>query len=228
MNGQAVRAFFLGLAGVATLAGLGWWQLQRLAWKNAILAQIDARIAAAPVALPEAPDPARDRYLPVRLQGRFGAGALRVLVSRKQVGAGYRLISSFETGGRRVLVDRGFVRTDAALPAPPAGLVRLAGNLHWPDDRNAAIPPNDVTANIWFARDIDEMAAVLDTEPVLVIARKMSPPESHVMPLPLDSAAISNDHLNYAITWFALAAIWAVMTGVLIRRSRGAGKGAGT
>jgi surfeit locus 1 family protein len=214
-----------GIAGVAVLLGLGKWQLDRLAWKEALLADIEARIAADPVPLPGAVAPEADRYLPVVATGEIGEEALRVLVSRKQVGPGYRLISGFETGGRRVLLDRGFVPVDAEIPLP-VGEVTVTGNLHWPDDRLSSTPENDVAGNIWFARDIAQMAGVLGTQPVLVVAREMSPPEAGVTPLPVDTGHIPNDHLNYAITWFSLAAIWAAMTGVFIWRQRGAAQGA--
>jgi len=209
-----------GIAGVAVLVGLGIWQVQRLAWKEGVLARIETRIAADPAPLPADPDPRADRYLPVAVTGRFGAGTLRVLVSRKRVGAGYRLISPYETGGRRVLVDRGFIPVDAAVPAPPAGEVTVTGNLHWPDDRNRSTPENDAEGNTWFARDLGPMAAELGTEPLLVVAREMSQPDPGVTPLPVDTRAIPNDHLEYAITWFSLAGIWVAMTGYLLRRIR--------
>jgi surfeit locus 1 family protein len=195
-----------GIAGVAVLVGLGIWQVQRLAWKEGVLERIETRIAAEPGPLPAEPDPRADRYRPVVMTGRVGEGALRVLVSRKRVGAGYRLVSPFETGGRRVLLDRGFVPVEAEIPAPPPGEVRVAGNLHWPDDRNSSTPDNDVAGNTWFARDL--------------IARELSPPEPSVTPLPVDTRGIPNDHLEYAITWFSLAGIWAAMTGYLIWRIR--------
>ncbi len=225
MNGRSVLALVFGALGVAVLVGLGVWQVERLAWKEAILARIEARIAVAPVALPAAPAPERDRYRPVRIEGRFGDGALRVLVSRKLFGAGYRLISPFDAGGRRVLVDRGFVGVGDPVPAAPAGVLTITGNLHWPDDRSSATPENDVEGNIWYARDIGAMAGRLGTDPVLVIVRQMSPSEQGVTPLPVDTAAIPNDHLQYAITWFALAAAWAAMTGYFIWRGRAARKG---
>lgn len=227
MRKSVLVPLIFGLAGVAVLIGLGRWQVERLAWKEALLADLAARIAAPPVALPPVVAPEADRYLPVRATGRIGERALRVLVSRKQVGAGYRLISALETEGRRVLLDRGFVPVETPIPAPPAGVVTVTGNLHWPDERLSATPANDVAGNIWFARDIAEMAEVLDTAPVLVVARALSVPEAGVTPLPVDTSGIPNDHLNYAITWFSLAAIWAVMTGVFIWRQRRAAKGAG-
>lgn len=209
-----------GLAGVAVLAGLGTWQVQRLAWKERILAEIETRIAADPVALPAAPDPEADKYLPVTVTGTFGEGALRVLVSRKRVGAGYLVVSPFDLDGRRILVDRGFLRVDRAVPEAPQGRVTITGNLHWPDERNSSTPANDVAGNTWFARDIAQMARVLDTEPVLLVTRGMSQPDLPVTPLPVDTGGIPNDHLQYAITWFSLALIWAIMTIYFLWRSR--------
>lgn len=214
-----------GLAGVAILIGLGTWQMQRLAWKEGVLADIEARIGADPVALPPQPDPEADRYLPVRVSGQMGDDALRVLVSQKQVGAGYRVISALDMGERRILVDRGFVKTAVDIPAPPEGEVTITGNLHWPDDRNSATPANDVAENMWFARDLDQMATALDTDPLLVVARETSFSDGPVTPLPVDTGAIPNDHLEYAITWFSLAAIWAAMTGYFLWRTRKTAKG---
>ncbi|WP_420558856.1 SURF1 family protein [Roseovarius sp.] len=223
---KTVLPLIFGLAGAAVLIWLGVWQVQRLDWKEGILAQIETRIAAAPVGLPERFDPEADRYLPVTVTGQFGDGALRVLVSRKQVGAGYLVISPFETeGGRRILVDRGFIRQGDALSDAPGGTLSVTGNLHWPDDRNSSTPENDVDGNTWFARDLGQMAEVLSTEPVLLVTRTLSHPEAAVTPLPVDTAHIPNDHLQYAITWFSLAAIWLGMTAFYIFRGRGAAKG---
>ncbi len=227
MKKRVLVPLIFGIAGVAVLVGLGRWQIERLAWKEGVLADIEARIAAEPVALPEAVAPGADRYLPVAATGRIGGRALRVLVSRKQVGPGYRLVSALETGGRRVLLDRGFVAVADAIPQPE-GEVTVRGNLHWPDDRLSSTPENDVAGNMWFARDIAQMAAELGTEPLLIVARQVSPPEAGVTPLPVDTGHIPNDHLSYAITWFSLAAIWAAMTGAFIWRQRRAAKGAGT
>lgn len=223
---RVILPLLFGLAGVAILVSLGVWQMQRLAWKEGVLSDIEARISAAPVALPEALEPQADRYLPVELNGRYFPGALRVLVSQKRIGAGYRVISPFELeDGRRVLVDRGFIKVNREVPDAPAGVVTLTGNLHWPDDRNSSTPDNDVAGNTWFARDLGQMAEVLGTEPILVVMRDMSAQDAGVTPLPVDTSAIPNDHLQYAVTWFSLAAIWAVMSGFFIWRMRRGPKG---
>jgi len=217
-----------GIAGVAVLVSLGVWQVDRLTWKKGVLAEIEARIGDDPVALPEAPGVSDHRYLPVRLTGQFGEGVLRVLVSQKRVGAGYRILSPFHTEGRTVLIDRGFIPVDAQLAPPPPGEVTITGNLHWPDDRNSSTPDNDIDGNTWFARDIAPMAEVLKTEPTLVVARELSPPDQSLTPLPVDTSGIPNDHLEYAMTWFSLAAIWAAMTGYFLWRMRKPAKGATT
>ncbi|MDF1670993.1 MAG: SURF1 family protein [Roseovarius sp.] len=209
-----------GLAGIAVLVWLGVWQVQRLGWKQDVLAQIDARIAADPVAVPASPDPERDQYLSVQATGQLQTDMLRVLVSQKQVGAGYRLISALQMAERTVLVDRGFIKVDGTAPDAVPGEITITGNLLWPDDRNSSTPENDVTGNIWFARDIDQMAKQLGSDPLLIIARKTSPVDAGVTPLPVDSGAIPNDHLSYAITWFSLAFIWAMMTLYFLWRQR--------
>lgn len=219
--GRVIGVWLLGLGGVAILLTLGIWQMQRLAWKEAILADIDARIAADPVALPVTPDPERDRYLPVMLEGRIDPTFVRVLVSQKGIGAGYRIIAALETGaGRRVLIDRGVIPVGDAMPATPADNLRVIGNLHWPDERDGFTPENDLAGNMWFARDVAALAAHLGAEPVLVIAREITPPEAAITPLPVGVGNIPNDHLSYAITWFSLAIVWLGMTVFLLWRIR--------
>lgn len=217
------RAMFplaIGVLGTAVLCGLGFWQVQRLAWKEAILAEIDARIAADPVAVPAEPDPALDRYLPVTASGRITGEEIHVLVSQKGLGAGFRIIAAFQTGGRRLLLDRGFVVDEAKnTPRPPVD-AKVTGNLHWPQEIDRWTPEPDPGANIWFARDVPTLAAALDTEPVLIVVRATSEARPAVTPLPVDGAGIPNDHLQYAITWFSLAAVWVGMTVYLLLRIR--------
>ncbi len=215
---RIIAPLLFGLVGAAILVWLGTWQVQRLAWKEGVLAQIEATISGPSVALPATPDPEADLYLPVALSGDIEARALRVLVSVKQRGAGYRLISALETPqGRRVLVDRGYVPLEQ-VPVLKTGPVSVTGNLNWPDDRNSSTPENDVADNTWFARDIDLMAAELATEPLLVIARDLSPADKGLTPMPVNTSGIPNDHKHYAITWFSLAVVWLLMTGVWVSR----------
>lgn len=217
---RIIAPLLFGLIGAAILLSLGQWQLQRLEWKQSVLAEIESRIGGAPLPLPIRGDPVRDKYQPLDLRGEILPRELHVLVSVKQVGAGYRVISPFVTGERRVLLDRGFIPVEDVALERRGGEVEVQGNLHWPDDRNASTPENDVTGNIWFARDIARMSEVLDTEPLLIIARDVSPADLGVTPLPVDTSGIPNDHLQYALTWFSLALVWMLMTFGYIWRQR--------
>ncbi|MCR9108509.1 SURF1 family protein [Marivita sp. XM-24bin2] len=210
-----------GLIGTAILLWLGTWQMQRLEWKRGILTEIESRIGGNPAPLPVTGDPDRDRYQPVRLNGTIEPNELYVLVSRKRVGAGYLVISPFVTeDGRRILVDRGFIPVEERDITRDGGEKDIIGNLHWPDDRTSSTPENDVDGNIWFARDIEAMSGVLNTEPLLVIARNISPSDPGVTPLPVDTSGIPNDHLQYAITWYSLAVVWLIGTIALVWRLR--------
>lgn len=208
-----------GVVGGGVLVALGTWQLRRLEWKQGVLAEIEARIAAAPVALPAAPDPEADRYLPVRVSGTLGDAELHVLVSTRDLGAGYRIIAPFTTeAGRRILVDRGYIPTEAKTRPRATGAMEITGNLHWPQEIDGFTPDPEPDKNIWFARDVPTLAAALDTEPVLLIARSQTDPD--VTPLPVTTVGIPNDHLQYAVTWFGLALVWAMMTLYFLWRTR--------
>ncbi|WP_298497701.1 SURF1 family protein [uncultured Maritimibacter sp.] len=218
MKKQIVTGFLL-LAGFAVFVSLGVWQLQRLAWKEGVLAEIEARIGADPVPLPEETDPEADRYLPVTVSGTMEEGELHVLVSHVDYGPGFRIISPFvNEDGRKILIDRGFVPDAKKADPHQTGEMTVTGNLHWPDERDSFTPADDPQANYWYARDVDAMSAALDTDPLLVIARTETDPA--ILPLPVTSEGIRNKHFEYAMTWFLFAATWVGMTGFALWRIR--------
>lgn len=217
--------FFLavGLGGAAVLISLGVWQVQRLGWKNDLLARIEAQIGADPVPLVEALEPEFRRYAPVQMTGTFGADHIRMLASRKTTGPVYRIIRSFETdAGRAVLVDTGWQPQSRDVAEAPTGTLTVTGNLDNPIEADGFTPKPDLAGNIWFARDVPAMAAALQTDPVLVVLRQAPEPavDLGVTPWPVDTINIPNDHLQYAITWFSLAAIWVGMTSYFLWRTR--------
>jgi surfeit locus 1 family protein len=216
---RIIMPLAFGAIGIAILLGLGLWQLSRLAQKEAYLARIDAAIMAAPVALPDAPTADQAGFLPVIVTGQFTGQALEVLVSRKEIGAGVRVVEVFVTDtGRRILIDRGFVPDANRKADRMTTVAEVTGNLHWPQEVDSYTPAPDAAAGLWFAREVGAMAAALQTEEVLVVAR--SDTGGGVEPLPVDGAGIANDHLQYAITWFSLAVVWAGMTGLFVWRNR--------
>lgn len=218
---RLILPLFFGIVGTAVLLWLGTWQVQRLAWKEGVLSQIETRISDAPIALPVQPTEENDQYLPVVARGLITDQEAHVLASSKKTGAIYRVIAAFETDdGRRVLLDRGWVEPPAKDEARTAVSAEVVGNLLWPDERDSYTPENDVNGNIWFARDIAQLAEELNTEPLLVVARKSDELNSTVTPLPVTVTGIPNDHLQYAVTWYGLALVWVIMTLYYLRRMR--------
>jgi len=206
--------FYAGIVfmvlGLAILLKLGFWQLGRLPEKNAEIAKIDAFIGAAPIALPAHVTPEQDEYRPVMATGT---------ISTRDYGAGFRIIAPFETtDGRKIMIDRGYVHVEDKETARALGEVEITGNLHWPDEGGYWIPDDAPDDNYWYQRDVPTLAAALGTEEVLIVASNTNDP--HILPLPVDSAHIPNNHLSYAIQWFLFAAIWLGMTSALLWRIR--------
>ena len=209
----------LGVAGCGVLISLGLWQVERLGWKEDILAEIDNRLLALPVALTLDVTEAENEYTRVTINGTPTGDELHVLVSGTAAGTGYRVISKVETPLGPILVDQGLLPLDAKDAPAFIAPMEITGTLLWPDDQNSSTPDPDLAANIWFARNVETMAATLDTLPLMVIATTTTPADSRLTPLPVNTAAIKNDHLEYAITWFLLALVWAIMTLFLILRT---------
>ena len=221
-----------GIAGVVVLLSLCIWQIQRLQWKEGVIATLEARLAEPPKALPKTFDPDLQEFSRVKIEGRFlgelgkhGFADAPLLTSRKFVGPGYRIIQPFDlTDGRRIMVDRGFAPVEtkneggAALrPTPaPNGDVEIIGALRWPEDSSdQAYGEND---NVWTSRDLSAMAQLFGAEMVLVVAETSTAVGDWPKADPIRAVNVRNNHLEYAITWAALAIGWAVMTGFLIFR----------
>jgi surfeit locus 1 family protein len=224
------------LVSLAILLALGAWQLQRLGWKTALLAKVEALQAAAPVPIVpvlEALSGGSDGdYVRVTADCPALAQApyLELYGIREGV-AGVRLISACKlaTGPYgSILVDRGFIPdTVSARPAVLAGQatpLQVTGVLRAGDRASFVTPPNDLAANHWYSRDIAAMAKALKAErpaPTFLMAETPTNPEfPALLPSPLP-AEISNRHLEYALTWFGLAASLAgVYVAVLWRRRK--------
>ena len=211
---------FIGFAGTACLLYLGKWQIDRLYWKLDVLKKIDQKIAAAPVPLPAEPSESVHKYLSVEISGQFLQESIRVLASKKRYGAGYRIIHVFRANGRRLLVDLGFVGLETDYDVDLINDISLVGNLHWPDEVDNFTPEPDLENNIWFARNVERVASALQTEPILIILKDSTLKDQNIKPMPIDTTHIPNDHLQYAITWFSLAIIWALMSCLFIWTTR--------
>lgn len=207
-----LRLLFLlviGLGGLMTLLWLGFWQLDRLAWKTGVIAEIEERLSELPVPLPASADFEQDAYRSVIFEGRPTGQELRLLDSGSAAGTGFRIISAFETtDGRRIMLEQGLLPIYDDQGTPFTGRMTVQGNLLWPDDPSEQAPNGDE----WFARDVPAMAQALETEPLYVVLAAASDYDPRLTPVPVDTRNIKDDHLEYAITWFLLAFVWLSMT----------------
>lgn len=228
---RLVFLVLIGLGGVGVLVSLGLWQVDRLYEKRALIAELERQLAGAPVEVTGAESGDVDNYRAARAEGRFDpAGPIvRFLTSVEGLGPGFRLIQAFELAGsgERILIDRGFAPEAAAprggaAPPPPRETVSLTGALHWPRETSAFTPEPNQTDLIWYARDVPSLAEALETRPVLM-ALSQAPagaPGNWPKPVPV-SVDLPDNHLSYAVTWFALAGVWTIMTLALALAGRG-------
>jgi surfeit locus 1 family protein len=226
-----------GIVGVAILLWLGFWQLDRLEWKEGRIAAIAAKMAAGPDPLVKhfkstAPI-AEQNYTRVTFEGVMTEKEAHVLTSLKytgpgsQSGPGYRILKEVVWSGKNFLLDLGFVPEEQKNDVRPVGPVRVIGNVLYPDDYDASFTPDpDLEKNIWFARYLPMMGQELSVIPYLVVVERAEVMKDgawvafdDVTPLPV-SVNIPNDHREYAITWFSLALVWFGMTCYLLWRIR--------
>lgn len=224
------------LLALAVLIGLGTWQLQRRAWKAELLASIEASRTAPPipaaVALAEHAAGRSQSFRSVWIDcPGLGAKPFVELQALREGRSGSRLISACALEGApygHVLVDRGFVdeTVSARPPVDPASTARarITGVLREAGPKSFVTPEPDLTARRWYARDPASMGAALDAPepaPLFLMAEDSSNPEwSALVPAPLPDE-IANRHLEYALTWFGLAAaLLGVYAAVLFQRRR--------
>lgn len=214
----------LTLSALAILLGLGVWQLQRLEWKEALIAQTQARLAQAPAALPESLSaPQELAYQPVVVEGRYLHDRELYFGSRVRDGqVGLHVVTPLEMAdGRQILIDRGWVPPDRRDPASRAAgqleeQVRIEGLLRsggWSGYAGFA-PANDPQANLWLWPDLPAMAAAAGLENPVTEVYLDAAAGQHAGDYPIGGqtqVTFKNDHLQYALTWFGLAAVLAAI-----------------
>jgi surfeit locus 1 family protein len=231
----------LAVIGFAILCGLGTWQLQRLGWKQDLIARVESRTELPPV---PAPGPAtwpdidfgELDYRPVTVAGTFRhdlevhAYAALADPNGPVGGQGFFVLTPLETeDGWTVIVNRGFVPEAGKEAATRAegqigGLVEVAGLLRPPQGRNAFTPADDRVANIWFTRDPAAIGEALGLGPNLApyyIDAFFDPDLPGGLPQGGETELVfSNNHLQYAITWYGLALALAVIVVLRLRAGR--------
>ena len=210
----------LGLVFFASFLSLGTWQIHRLAWKRNLIADVDARIHAAPVEAPGRRDwPRFDaeaaEYRRVRAAGIYLNDRETLVHALTDLGAGYWVITPLRTeAGDVILVNRGFVPLDFRDPATRAagqiaGATNVTGLLRAAEPSGGVLRRNDPGSGRWYSRDIAAIATARDlpeAAPYFIDAD--ATPNRGGYPVGgLTIVAFPNNHLVYAITWYALAAM---------------------
>jgi surfeit locus 1 family protein len=210
----------------AVLIGLGTWQVERKAWKEALIATVSERFAAPPVALPPPAEwarlePATDEFRRVRFKAELINDKEALVFTtgsslRGDSGPGYWVFTPARLDGRIVMINRGFVpesRKDPATRAQGqvAGPVEIVGVMRWPERPGLFTPAAEPGKNLWFARDPADMAQAKALGPVAPFyVEQESPPAPGGLP---QAGALQptfpNNHLGYALTWYGLALVLA-------------------
>ena len=218
---RARRAAFAAAALVAAIAfaALGVWQIERRAWKHELVAAVDARLHAAPVAAPgpdrwDAVNAKNDAYRRVTASGTFRHDRETLIQAVTERGAGFWVVTPLETPGFTLLVNRGFVpkeRREAKARAAGnvAGPVTVTGLLRITEPGGAFLRSNDPAADRWFSRDVAAIAKARGlgrTAPYFVDADAAPNPGGYPVG-GLTVVRFRDHHLVYALTWFALSAL---------------------
>lgn len=227
----------LTLAAFVVLVTLGTWQLQRRAWKQDLIATLTHRLTAAPVDLPlPAQWPAlrqeHDEFTRVKFRAEYLAGkealvwatgsALRDDVKAPGV---FVFTAARFASGESIVVNRGYVADQkptgaTARPAPAPGPVEITGILRWPEPKGWELTaPYDKSAQLWFMRDHIAMAQEKGwgaVAPFYIEREAQNPADGLPPPGPL-KPNLPNNHLQYAMTWYGLAAVLLVIFGFWIR-----------
>lgn len=212
---------------------LGMWQVQRLAWKTELIAQVDARVHAEAVPAPgpeawTAVSRERDQYRRVVVRGVFLHDRETRVQAVTDLGGGFWVVTPMRTErGFTVLVNRGFVPPERRDPATRAagqvsGPQTVVGLVRVTEPGGGFLRRNDPDADRWFSRDVAAIAearGLSDAAPYFIDADATANPGGWPRG-GLTVIRFANSHLVYALTWFGMAALTLVGFGVFVRERR--------
>ncbi len=236
-----VLAGLFTLAALFVLISLGNWQVRRLAWKEDLIATVAERPSAPPLNLDakrfaEISDAqsilAVDEYRDATLTGRYAPeGEVLAFTSLEEPkgplgGPGYWVMTPFRIQSSSVLVyiNRGFVPAEkkSDYSPPPSGEVAISGLIRAPEAGSWFTPDPDLGNHVFYARDIKRIAAATgigDAVGFYIDLPASATPPSGLPQGGETRMTFPNDHLQYAITWYGLAAALAVIFGTFAWRT---------
>lgn len=201
---------------VALFTALGVWQVQRLGWKTALIAAVEARVAAP--AVPATAEGGPD-YTRLSVSGRFDPRQIAVKAVTAEGPGAWAMALMRTDAGFALWVNRGFVPEGTALPDPP-DRATVTGLVRADQPGGGFLRRNDPQAGRWFSRDTGAMS---DSLGVPAVGWFLDAETGGPLPVPgLTVIAFPNNHLQYALTWFAMAAGLAVAAWWNLRRPLGA------
>jgi surfeit locus 1 family protein len=214
---------------------LGIWQLERRVWKLDLIARVEERVHAAPLAAPVPDDwpamrPGEEEYRHLVVAGRYLAGRDTFVHASTRLGAGYWVLTPFVANGGIYLINRGFVESAHADPPPIAQDLAVTGLLRTSEPRGTLLKDNDPAGDRWYSRDVEAIAGrrgLQRVAPFFIDADASSSTPSgqanqaqanvaqagQAQPVAgLTVVHFPNNHLEYALTWFGLALLsgWAL------------------
>jgi surfeit locus 1 family protein len=211
--------------GLVLLVGLGTWQVERLHWKEGLIVARAAAMTGSPASLPTTLAAARALdFHRVRAGGRFVPDHTLYLYATNADGAaGYHVLTPFALdGGATVIVDRGFVPTERKNEIRDmAGAQAITGILRLPSDSKPGwfTPANQPERGQWFWVDLPAMAKTMNVTNALAFYVDEDVVSGAAVPVGGQTVIdLPNNHLQYAITWYALAVALVVVYIILIRR----------
>jgi cytochrome oxidase assembly protein ShyY1 len=226
---------------VASFTALGTWQLERRAWKEALIAKLDRRLADQATPLPPRAvwanlNSAEDEFRRVSFSAAFIPGMQALVytasspVRTQPSGPGYWLFALARlASGDLLAINRGFLpenHQDSETLVEPGASRTMVGVMRWPEARGYFAPRGDSAHNLWFVRDHLAIAAGMGWQqsgaqlPPFYIDLEAPAPASG-WPRPVTPGInVRNAHLQYAITWYALAGVVSFMFVIWLRNRR--------
>lgn len=214
----------------AVFAGLGVWQVYRLAWKTRLIAAVDAAIHAPPLDPASLPNGALAdwTYRRLAMTGHYRLSGTTLVTGTSTMGTGYWLLVPM-TGndGRTIYINRGFMpegtKLDAALRTVPTGEVRVEGLLRQSEPHGTFLRSNLPQQDRWYSRDIAAIAqkrgVAVDSRLFIDSSGETPLPSGDGQPVPgLTVINFPNNHLGYALTWFTMGLMATGGAIVLLRR----------